>query len=174
MRMTRSWKASGPQGAFSLLELVLVLALGSLLVLGASRLLVSSLETNQSLRQEIMDREDANYALAYFKEEFFQAEKIIEDKEGRIYLYTRDPDHSFPHRYIYYWLDGDRSLYRGAFHSKTELDILKPSFFKAGKAQLLGGVQGFDLDLEAGLVTLKIDLGEEEVGTTLALRGRGL
>ncbi len=159
-----------PKRAFTLIELVIGLAIGSLILALIYNFLSTSLNLSTSTIKQLNRVDDVEYALNYVSDEINGSKYIIEDGEGIIF-YTYDRRQSDHHRYHHYFIK-DQKLYRRAVHLGREDKKIKINDIRGGKNLILENVENFNFELNGEQLLWRMTIDGREYEFYHWLRGK--
>lgn len=161
--------AFGRKKAFTLLELILALAIGSVLIAVLGNILLTSLNTSSGLSRKMTRTNDEYFALQSMIDEVHGADEIyfIEDKYLQFYVREKGQN---GHKVVSYTLQGDTLSRYGDYYR------LKYSKEKIGKRPgvrniILDEVQDLHFRQQGDLLNISLKRDGIEYSRSLSLRG---
>lgn len=159
-----------PKKGFMLIELVIVLAISSVLFVLLTSLLHSSLQTSSSLGMKIKREDNIDFAMESICMEIEMSEEFYLLSNGRLLLYEWDDTVNPHHHYIYYSMENGH-LYRYAAHFENRLKEFKTKRFNKGQTLVLKDIESFNISLENKLIHIYLRADDIDFERFIAARG---
>lgn len=156
--------------SFTLIELVIGLAIGSLIIALIYNLLGTSLHLSSKTIEKLNRTDDIEYALNYMSDEVNASKYFIKNTKN-LTFYNYDPNQSFHHRYCQYYVE-DNKLYRAALHLEREQKNFRINKIKNGKNLILEDVESFEFDMNEEQLTWHIVIDGKNYEFCYWLRGK--
>ena len=119
------WCPSDRKKAFTLLELLLAMAIGAVLIALLSQILFSGLNGAATFTRRVNRENDVTFALNSMVDELLEADSVYRIDEKDVQFYVREPGEE-GHKVVSYCLDGDTlSRYADHHHIKYQKDQLR-------------------------------------------------
>lgn len=173
--MKDSGNATYRKKGFTLLEMVLVLAILSLIVGMIYNFIWSSLNQSKKLVSHIESNENVYYAMNFIEDEFLSAQEIwkigLEGKTQYLICQFQGQGSRYKGHYLFYYLDRKGQLVRVAWKANyMDYKDFRP-VDKLGKNVLCKGIKSFEITEDASQFRIKVGTDEgKHVEKVLAKR----
>lgn len=168
----RSYNPTVQKKAFTLIELLIGLAIGSLILALIYNFLSTSINLSTRTLTNLNRVDDTEYSLDYIRSEI-NASRYFIDRGGRLTIYIYDKNQSPHHLYCQYYIE-DKNLYRAALHEVQELVDFKGRKITSGKNLILENVDELNYRFDRDLLLLEMEVDGKIYHLNHFIRGRKL
>ena len=158
----------GRKKAFTLLELMLALAIGSLLMAVLGNILLTSLNTSAGLGRKMTRTNDEFFALQSLIDEIHSADAFYFIEDNGLQLYVREKGRN-GHKVVSYVLQ-NRTLSRYGDYYRAKYSKEKIGKRPGVRNIILDDVKELHFSREGDLLTIRLTRGGREYTRSVALR----
>ena len=163
-----SWCPYGRKKAFTLLELLLAMAIGSVLIALLSQIVFSGLNGSAAFARRVNRENDVTFALNSMVDELLEADSLYRIGDKYVQFYVREPGEN-GHKVVTYLLEKD-TLSRFADHSHIKYPVNRLKIRQGTRTILLNHVEGLHFEKKDACLVIRLRCGDESK-RIVALRG---